>query len=229
MARITERRKAIQLRRRGYTYSEIRRKLLLPKSTLSDWLRGFILTDSQLNNLRKHIKRNKYVAMEKTRRVKYEKRQNRLLEIYKNEKRKWLPLSEKELFLAGLFLYWGEGNKAKRHTVSINNTDPLVVKFALYWILKSLKVPKNKVRVFLHLYSDMNIKKELTFWKKQLSVKKNQFTKPYIKKTKKSDLDQKGFGHGTCGIQVNSTFLKEKILMSIKAIADYYDEKLTKI
>ena len=37
--------------------------------------------------------------------------------------------------------------------------------------------------------------------------------KPYIKKTNRSDIDQKGFGHGTCALFVHNTVLKENVLM----------------
>jgi hypothetical protein len=48
------------------------------------------------------------------------------------------------------------------------------------------------------------------------------FKKPYIKHSKRSDIDQKGYGHGTCGIWVHDTILKENVMMAIKAITDKY-------
>lgn len=79
------------------------------------------------------------------------KRLRKLKDIYEEEKFRWLPMSSRELFYAGLFLYWGEGNKASRHTISVNNTDPAVVKFVLYWMTMSLGFPRNRIRAFIHL------------------------------------------------------------------------------
>jgi hypothetical protein len=133
-----------------------------------------------------------------------------------------LPLTGKELELAGLFLYWGEGKKNLKSSLAINNTDPQVVKFALYWMTKALKIPKKKMKIELHLYSDMNVDKEVSFWVRNLGISKAQFYKPYIKKSMKIAIDHKGFGHGTCGVVVNDVRLKERIIMGIKAIADTY-------
>lgn len=135
-----------------------------------------------------------------------------------------LPLSRKELLIAGLFLYWGEGSKTTG-SVSINNTDPEILRFSLYWLNKVLKVPKNKIRVYLHLYKDMNIKQELEFWSKILKIPLNQFAKPYIKSSNRENLTHKGFGRGTCGLAIHNVNLKEEIMMSIKAISDYYSSK----
>ena len=106
--------------------------------------------------------------------------------------------------------------------MAINNTDPQVVKFALHWMIRALKVPKNKVKVELHLYSDMDVEKEISFWAKVLGIPKTQFYKPYIKTSTRIAINQKGFGHGTCGVIVNDVRLKEKVIMGIKAIADVY-------
>ncbi len=229
MARVEERRKAIQLRQQGKTYSEIKQLLKLPKSTLSDWLSKYPLTPDQMVRLGQTIKTNKFLSIEKIRQTKAKKRQKRLQAIYEQEKSFWLPLSEREILLAGLFLYWGEGNKSQRSVVSLNNTDPAMLKFTLFWLLHSLHVPRNKIKFFVHLYQDMNIQQEISFWSNELHIDKGCFSKPYIKKTKKSDLDRKGFGHGTCGMRVGGVVLKEKILMAIRGIGDFYAEKLASI
>ncbi|MEK9208407.1 MAG: hypothetical protein AAB922_08020, partial [Patescibacteria group bacterium] len=64
------------------------------------------------------------------------------------------------------------------------------------------------------------------YWSKMLKISSTQFSKPYIKQSKKVDIDEKGFGHGTCGVRVFDTVLKERILMAIKAITDSYQEKV---
>lgn len=135
-------------------------------------------------------------------------------------------LSDRELFLSGLFLYWGEGNKVSRNTVSISNTDPNVIKFSILWMIRSLKVPKSKIKVSLQLYSDMNIDKSIDYWVKELNMPVEQFNKPYIKTSTRNLIDQKGFGYGTCSVSIQNTIIKENLLMAIKAIADFYSEKV---
>jgi hypothetical protein len=96
----------------------------------------------------------------------------------------------------------------------------------LYWYIKGLRIPKEKIKVDLHLYSDMNIQEEISFWSRILKLSVSQFRKPYIKASTRVGIDQKGFGHGTCGLSMNDVLLKEEIIMGIKAISDYYALKL---
>ncbi|MCR4276525.1 MAG: helix-turn-helix domain-containing protein [Candidatus Roizmanbacteria bacterium] len=222
MTKIVERRKVITLRKEGKTFSEIRGVVKVSKSTLSIWLKPYPLSNEQVQEVNKM----KYRAIEKFRETMRKKRNKRLEKYYKEIKNKLLPLSNKNLYIAGLFLYWGEGNKASSHTISINNTDPSVLKFAKYWYLNALNIKEKKMKISLHLYKDMNILKEINYWSRQLHIPKSQFIRPYIKESKKSDIDQKGFGHGTCALVVHDTVIKEKIIMGIQSVADYYSKKI---
>jgi hypothetical protein len=222
MTKINERRKVVELREKGLTYSEIRKKVKVSKSSLSLWLKTYTLSDKQLER----VKKIKYRAIEKFRETMKAKRNNRLEQYLSEAKQRLLPFSKKELLIAGLFLYWGEGNKASSHTISINNTDPNVLKFTKNWYLHALDIEEKYMKIYLHLYQDMNINKEILYWSKQLGIPKSQFIRPYIKESRKSDIDQKGFGHGTCALVVHNTVIKEKILMGIQAVADYYSKKI---
>lgn len=226
MARIVDRQKAIYLRKQGKTYGQIKQELGIAKSTLSDWLSEYSLSKEQLDLLKLNKKQSRQVASEKNRVTKRKKYQFRIQSTYEEQKKYWVYLSQKELEIAGLFLYWGEGSKRLNGSVFINNTDPNVLKFALYWYIKGLRIPKEKIKVDLHLYSDMNIQEEIAFWSKTLNMPLSHFRKPYIKKSTRVNIDHKGYGHGTCGLNVNNVLLKEKIMMGIKAISDYYALKL---
>ena len=68
----------------------------------------------------------------------------------------------------------------------------------------------------------MDLEKETKFWLKELNMKESSLVKPYIKKSSRLNIDQKGFGHGTCGLFVHNTILKENVLMAIRAITDNY-------
>ena len=78
MAKILERRKAILLRNKGKTYSEIRGIIKVSKSTLSLWLKFYPLSTRQLQRVNK----NKYRAIEKFRLTMRKKREKRLDQYY---------------------------------------------------------------------------------------------------------------------------------------------------
>lgn len=218
MAKFRERRLARALRKEGKSYRQIREVVKVSKSSLSLWLRDVPLTEVQIQGLKKIRQR----AVERYRETMRLKRLRRVSGYYKDQAEKLLPVTERELFIAGAFLYLGEGNKVSRGSVGITNTDPSVIKFALYWIINCLKIPVEKIRVQLHLYDDMDIKAETDFWFKELKVPENCLMKPYIKKSTRGEIDQKGFGHGTCGLWVHNTVLKENLMMSIRVITDNY-------
>ncbi len=222
MSHVELHRKAVILRKQKKSYSQIKSILGVSKSTLSDWLRAYPLTNEEINSLRSKNE----VRIEKYRQTMKYKRESKLEEYRIKSIKDMLPLSKKELMIAGLFLYWGEGNKASRHMVSINNTDPRLVKFSLFWFQHILNIPKKKIKIFVHLYTDMNIKAELAYWSKELHMPLSNFSRPYIKESFRKNIDQKGYGHGTCGIIVNNTVIKDTILANIDVIAEYYVRKL---
>ncbi|MDP2668524.1 MAG: helix-turn-helix domain-containing protein [bacterium] len=220
MAKIKEKQKAIGLRRAGKSYSQIKQLVGVSKSTLSYWLKDMPLPDDKMRILRDWNENR----IEKFRNTMRQKREARLTKIYSEEKINILPLSERELFLAGLFLYWGEGGKTAEARLVISNTNPAVIKFFIRW-LSIFKVPKEKLRIYVHLYKDMNIKKELNFWAKTLGIPLQQFQKPYIKNSAMSGLTYKnGFNHGTCNAMIGDARLSERVLMGIKALSDHIME-----
>jgi len=220
MVKLLEKIHVLSLRKEGKSYSQIKSVVKVSKSTLSNWLRDYPLSKERIRSLQALSEKR----IENFRKTMLRKREMRLSEVYNKEKKKLLPLSKRELFLAGLFLYWGEGTKANKGELVISNTDPKVITFSLHWFIKILKVPKKKIKILVHLYKDMNIEKELQFWSELTKIPLSQFRKPYIKKTHSKSVIYKGaFGHGTCNIRIADTRLLEKVLMIIKAMGDYYN------
>jgi hypothetical protein len=83
--------------------------------------------------------------------------------------------------IAGLFLYWGEGTKSARDLVAFTNTDPVMIRFFIKW-LALFDIKKDKLKIKLHLYSDMEVDEKISFWSKYLNIKKIQFQKTIHKR-----------------------------------------------
>ena len=217
MAHIEERRKAIELRLAGNTYTYIRKELGLGKGTLSGWLKNIKLSERQLGKIRskameKRIKR--YINTTRERRIRI------FDEACKEESRTLFPIKDRDIFIAGLFLYLGEGGKTNPSQVQISNSDPSIIIFSIYWLTLILKAPKDKLRIQLHLYKDMDIEKELFFWENTVGLPRTQFIKPYIKQTSSQRIDHPSFGHGTCSLYYSNTKLKRKIMANIKILLE---------
>jgi len=199
------------------SYSQIKQRISVSKSTLSNWLKDYPLPKKRIDELRANNGRR----IEKFRETMKKKHEERLKKVYEKEKHDIFPLTKKEIFIFGLGLYWGEGTKRQMSELSITNTDPNLIKFFIYWLEKSLNIPGEKIKIQLHLYSDMNIDKEKKYWSRILNIPLSQFNRPYIKKTAMVNVNHKGgFGHGTCNAGIGSVPLAEKIIMGIKTIAD---------
>ena len=219
MAKRKEHQKALELRKDGKSYNQIRKTLSVSKSTLSLWLRDLPLSRKRIRELRDWNQ----VRIENYRETRRKNREEKLRVIQEEEKRIILPFSSRDVFIAGLFLYWGEGGKTSLGEITLSNTNPAVIKAFLAWAVQVLRVDRNHIYIRLHLYSDMDPEKEMGIWSKLLNIPRSQFRKPYIKASKFTSLTYRpGFGHGTCNIGTGSAIVAKKVMMGLKVIEEYF-------
>jgi hypothetical protein len=210
--------KALEMRSRQMSYSQIKEKLGVNKSTLNYWLKDIPLSKERILELGA----NNEIRIERFRNTMLAKQEVKRDLAYSVVSKDIGKISKREMFIAGLFLYWAEGGKTRNTTVVLTNTNPTMLKFYLRW-LELLKVPKEKLRINLHLYSDMNINEKIEFWSNTLDIPKNQFRKPYIKKSLESSITYKnGYGHGTCCIVYENKPFCDYVLMGLKRIQDMW-------
>ena len=216
MARKEDKQKALIMRENGMSYSQIKDKLGVSKSTLSGWLYDMPLSNERIRELRDFSP----IRIEKYRNTMRRKREEKLAKAYQKISKDILLLNKRELFLAGLFLYWGEGSKTRTAASALSNTDPAMLIFYIKW-LKNFGVKKENLQAKLQLYKDMDVKSLTKYWANKLNLPLSAFNKPYIKESNFSGLTYKnGFGHGTCLVWVANSELNDYILMGIKRLQD---------
>jgi transposase-like protein len=218
------REQAIKLRtEKEFSYSKIRKRLGVPKSTLSYWLRGFPLSEEKIKELKKKGWKKAEVKIERFRAAMRRKRKIKEQGIYSKYQKKFKNLSKKVFFAAGLMLYLGEGDKRDYSKIALANTDPGIIKFFVQWLNEFLGIPKNKMKIGLHLYENMDIKKEKEFWKNELGFQEDQLYKPWITKLKKTSFSyRESFRHGTCSLYVLGVEKKRELMMAVQAFVDKY-------
>jgi hypothetical protein len=215
MARIKDKSEAVRLRKLGMSYSQIKARLGISKGTLSGWLYNMPLSEDRIRELGPLSQKR----IERCRNTKLKNRQKRLANVYEKVSKNIGKLNERDLFVAGFFLYWAEGGKTKRYTTTFSNTDPQMIKFFLQWVATFFDLKGIKMKVLLHLYEDMNIKNYTNYWSKELNLGLEQFSKPYIKKSTLAGLSYKnGFGKGTCNIRIDNRDMAEYILQGLEYI-----------
>jgi transcriptional regulator with XRE-family HTH domain len=216
MARKEDKQKALVMRKKGMSYNQIKEKLDVSKSTLSGWLSDFPLSEKRIRELRD----NNPIRIEHYRNTMRKKKEIKLLEAYNKVSENIYTLNKREIFLTGLFLYWGEGSKTRTAVSALSNTDPAVLMFYIKW-LKNFGVKKKNLKAKLQLYQDMNVKNLTKYWSRKLRIPVSSFNKPYVKESNFSGLTYKsGFGKGTCMVWVANRELNDYILMGIKRLQD---------
>ncbi len=153
------------------------------------------------------------------------KRESRWVEVRKRVAKDIKTLSKRDFFIAGLFLYWGEGTKTSVASTSLSNTDPAMIRFFIQW-LESLGVPRNRLRVYVHLYADMDVQAELNYWSKALDLPLSSFRKPYIKTSNRNGLSYpQKFTHGTCNLLYDNRDISEYVRIALDYIRDGFAAK----
>ncbi|HZQ29973.1 MAG TPA: hypothetical protein VFA93_02765 [Patescibacteria group bacterium] len=184
------RKRAINLRRKGLSYSEILQKIPVAKSTLSLWLRSIglskkqeqKLTEKKLLAIQKGGQSRKNWRLATTRVIK----KQAYLEIKKRVKR----IDTRDLWLIGIMLYWAEGAKDKEYSpgqsVIFSNSDPLMIKVFLKWIDICLQIPVEDMQfsIYIHENHKHNIEKVKKFWSDATGFSIGRFDKIYYKKHK---------------------------------------------
>ncbi len=204
----------MSLRQRGRSYNFISKNLGVPKSTLSDWFSNISWSQRIKNEL---ARKANYVARKRLRLINKERRAmwERWREKARQSARKdFNTLRRNSLFVAGIMLYWGEGDSnIQNGSVRLVNTDPEMIRIFSLFLQKICKVPKEKIKIQLTLYPDLMDDRCRIFWSRAINVPIDQFIKTqYIKGRHPT----KRLKYGICLMYVSSRELKEKIFVWLK-------------
>jgi hypothetical protein len=88
-----------------------------------------------------------------------------------------LTKADSKLMGMGIGLYWGEGNKANKHSVRLGNTDPDLIKTFMRFLIELFGVQKDDLRFGLQIFTDIDPEIALHYWTEQLGVEGSQFGK----------------------------------------------------
>lgn len=202
------------------SYSAIAAALKVSKSTLSCWLSELPFSSEEINRLRKEAWSRGEASRERYRNTMRMKKAAVDKDVRTHLASTMLPISERDMFIAGIVLYIGEGDKRNPYRVALANSDPLVVRFFAYWLTHFWDVPRSRIRFGLHLYSNMNIAKERKFWQDALGFDRKSFYKDQVRDVKSAFTYGDGARHGTCSVYVIGSEPKRKLLHAMKIFFD---------
>ncbi|MGW0814118.1 hypothetical protein ACWD00_12855 [Streptomyces viridiviolaceus] len=173
------REKARELRLQGWTYDQIQVELGCSKSSISLWVRDLPKPEHKRNSAEAAaIARRGWEAKLQ---IRDEERQ-RTKEVAKQAIG---TLSQRELFLVGVGLYWAEGSKDKpydrRENVTFVNSDPGMIKFFLAW-LDLLGVERERLRFTVMIHESADVAGAEQYWANLVGAGRQAFNKTTLKK-----------------------------------------------
>ncbi|OGI86394.1 hypothetical protein A3A05_01850 [Candidatus Nomurabacteria bacterium RIFCSPLOWO2_01_FULL_41_12] len=215
---------AQKMRENGMSLGDISRKLNITKSTLSFWCKDIVLSDSAISKIKT---KGNMKSIKGLLRYTESKRKDRLKRyaLQRQEGIKILgTLSERDMLMAGLGLYWGEGYKYENGELGFTNSNPHMIRFYFKW-LRLWSVEKNSLifRLTLNEFFRKEEEKIKIFWTNFLDIKKEQFSKTtYIQTNlKKASMKNIEKYKGILRVKVRKgTALRNKILGAIEHISN---------
>jgi hypothetical protein len=197
-----------QLRIKGLSLGQIYKKTSVPKTTIRSWINDIKLSKRQLDILKSRTQ--KALQEGRIRKQKQDKisRLNNEKELLQNGIARVGNLSNRDLFIAGIALYWGEGFKNKHeHRLGFCNSDPKMIIFYIKWLEKSFEVKKDKIIARLTLnesYRDTTAEIE-NYWLKITGLSKSQFAKTFYQQSKwKKQYNEENY-HGVLRIHAKDS------------------------
>lgn len=219
-----DRAKAEQLRRAGKSYKEIHRMLGTPIATLSDWFRNApwsIEIKNRLAGEESLANPNKLQLMIAATKKKFA----RLHEEYRLEAINEFPkLKNNPLFLAGLMLYWGEGDKKiDNGSIALSNSEPGMIRTFYIFLVNTLKIPKEKISFHLILYPDLIDLVQKNFWSAATGIPLSQFRKSVFIQGRHPT---RRLSYGVGLIRVSSRKIKGKIMKWIELYKNEFNNQI---
>ncbi|WP_432125903.1 hypothetical protein [Streptomyces sp. bgisy082] len=171
--------RARELRLEGWTYDRIQLELGCSKSSISLWVRDLPKPEPRYTEEERRARMDAGLA--RLRETRDEERQ----ETKRLARESVGALSDRELFIAGVTLYWAEGAKDKsyrrREVLQFINSDPNVITLYLRW-LDLLGVTPDRLRFRVSIHESADVAEAEGFWAELAGVDGSTFQRATLKR-----------------------------------------------
>ncbi len=225
MAKIHILSKVIEERRLGVSLSDLSKKYKVAKSTVSLWCK-----DVQISEEAKGIIKGKWLkdtteARNKGTQANRDKRIKSIQGEYIKAKEIIGQISDRDLLIMGIGLYWAEGSKKETGSgFSFINSDHLMVLLIYKWLMGIMKIRKDELIINLsinasHKERELEI---LKFWSKLLDFPLGNFgNTTFIKVPHLKQYNNHTDYFGMLRIKVRSSaWLRRRVLGMIKVFTE---------
>ncbi len=172
--------RARELRLEGRTYDEIEEQLGVSRSSVSLWVRDLPKPPPRFTRA-ELAKRASEERWEPLRRLREAERQATKAAAAGSVG----DVSDRDLFVMGVALYWAEGTKdkkyARRESVAVINSDPGLIMVYLAW-LRLLGVDRARLRFRVHIHESADVDQAQRFWADLVGVDVAELRRPTLKR-----------------------------------------------
>lgn len=126
---------------------------------------------------------------------------------------------EYALFGLGLGLYWGEGSKVNKSSVSLCNSDPRLLKAFMNFMQTFFNVTLSKARLHIHIFQDIETEEALSFWSDQLGISRENIQRPTVIRSGQIGTYRERSKYGTATISYSNTKLRELMMKQLENTA----------
>ena len=207
--------KAQVLRRGGRGIREIVAILKIPLSTTSYWCRNIPLSKKQQQRLIQRQRDKAYEGRLKAAEILRSRRLRIVESLNAVGVSEIGQINDREFFIAGAALYWGEGYK-KQEIVGFTSGDVEIMNFAIKWFKKFLDATNKDfiLRVSINKNHSDRIHEIQKYWSRSTGISLNQFIKPalILAKQNKTYASRKSY-YGTLRVVLRKSTAKHRRLM----------------
>ncbi|WP_406508275.1 hypothetical protein [Streptomyces sp. NBC_00212] len=171
--------RARELRAQGMTYDQIQVELGCSKSSISLWVRDLPKPDrTRTPEEASAIARRGWEAT-------LQRREEERQQAKEDSAADVGELSDRELYLVGVVLYWAEGAKdkpwARRESLKFINSDPNVIELYLKWLGLQGVTPE-RLRLCVNIHESADVEEATRFWAELTGLDPASFNKPVLKR-----------------------------------------------
>ena len=220
--KLKEKDRARRLRYQGFSIKQIASTLAVSKGSVSAWVRDIELPRNVLGK----IETRRRLGRENSRKTRLSNIAKRNILLSVECKEEILPLSKRDLWIAGIMLYAGEGYKSEKvssQRVELINSNLDILRIFVTFLKKVCLVPKQKIKIRLMLYEDIDLKEGKKYWSQQLGIPEEQFCRPFVKQSYRNTLFRhlRRSEYGTAHVILHDIGVYRKIVGWINAVYEF--------
>ncbi len=211
---------AVRFRKRGFTLEEIAKICDVSKSTISKWLKNNADSASVTKQNKKRAGQENAKRLQLMSKARGSERAARYREAARSADTEYKHYKSSPLFMAGLMLYYAQGDLKNEHQIRLSGTEEKAHKIFIKFATGYLGVSKLSIHFWILLYKGQSEEMCMKRWKTSTTLPYTQFYKnQYVNTQKTKQTLHNGVGNTIIGSTVLKRKLTRWIELSLKDLA----------